>query len=54
MIEGVRHKLFIRNGYQLKKEDNQWWIVRTDTLTKQTLDIATLKVSRYNPYRSGG
>lgn len=52
MIEGVRHKLFIRNGYQLKKEDNQWWIVRTDTLTKQTLDIAALKVSRYSPFRS--
>jgi len=52
MIEGVRHKLFIRNGYQLKKEDNQWWIIRTDTLTKQVLDIAALKVSRYSPFRS--
>ena len=53
MIEGVRHKLFIRNGYQLKKEDNQWWIIRSDKLTKQVLDIAALKVSRFNPFRSG-
>jgi hypothetical protein len=52
MIEGIRHKLFIRNGYQLQKEDNQWWVVRTDTLTKQVLDITALRFSRYSPFRS--
>lgn len=54
MIEGVRYKLFIRDGYQLKKEDNQWWVIRIDTLTKKPLDLSALKISRYNPCRSGG